>query len=104
MESINGAVFEEFCGKVDTLTEVVTDGQVKAREILIDVEYPEVGKVPLPGVAIMFFWTLQRITCSKCVNFSCPLNGVPKPVVDRYLEKNPVMREAWERTGHQLGC
>ena len=53
--------------------------------------------------AIMFFWTLYHTTCSKCVNFSCPLNRVPKPIVDTYLEKNSVMREAWERTGYKLG-
>jgi hypothetical protein len=52
---------------------------------------------------LMFFWTLQKYTCSRCVNFSCPLNRVPKAVVDKYLEKNPVMKEAWERSGYKLG-
>jgi len=31
---------------------MVDDPQVKAREALVEMEYPGVGKVPLPGVAI----------------------------------------------------
>ena len=48
---------------------------------------------------IIFFWTLQKYTCSKCVNFSCPLNRVSKEAVDEYLKRNPVMRKAWEEKG-----
>ena len=44
----------------------------------------------------------QTFFYPKCVNFSCPLNTVPKPVVDAYLKKNDVMREAWERSGWQV--
>ncbi len=49
-----------------------------------------------------FFWTLHKWTCSKCVNFSCPLNSVSKTVVDAYLEHNPVMLKAWEESGYRL--
>lgn len=52
---------------------------------------------------IIFFWTLQKYTCSKCVNFSCPLNRVPKEVVDEFLKRNPVMRKAWEEKGWETG-
>lgn len=52
---------------------------------------------------IISLWTLQKYTCSKCVNFSCPLNKVPKEVVDEYLIHNPVMRNAWEENGYQIG-
>jgi len=48
---------------------------------------------------MMFFWTLRKYTCSKCVNFSCLLNRVPKEVVDEYLKRNPLMRDALERNG-----
>jgi hypothetical protein len=48
---------------------------------------------------LMFFRTLLQFTCTRCVNFSCPLNRVPKPIVDAYLMRNPVMREAWEAKG-----
>jgi hypothetical protein len=36
------------------------------------------------------------------VNFSCPLNVVPKEVVDEYLRRNPVMRRAWLAHGWHL--
>jgi hypothetical protein len=48
---------------------------------------------------VMFFWTLRQVTCSRCVNFSCPLNSVPSEIVDAYLARNPVMREAWDASG-----
>jgi hypothetical protein len=51
---------------------------------------------------IFFFWTLKKYVCSACVNFSCPLNSVPKPTVDAYLMRNPVMREAWEKSGWEI--
>jgi hypothetical protein len=51
----------------------------------------------------MFFWTLQKYTCSRCVNFSCLFNRVPRDVVDQYLRRNPVMRQAWEENGWRLG-
>jgi hypothetical protein len=50
----------------------------------------------------LFFWTLHKYTCPQCVNFSCPLNQVPKEVVDEYLRRNPVMRQAWEAHGWRL--
>jgi hypothetical protein len=51
------------------------------------------------------FFTIKVLTriCTKCVNFSCPLNRVPKMVVDEYLKINPVMKEAWEKTGYKIG-
>lgn len=51
---------------------------------------------------ISFNYVLNVYVCSKCVNFSCPWNGVEKKVVDEYLRKNPVMQEAWEKSGYKL--
>ena len=51
---------------------------------------------------LVFWWTMKKHTCSNCVNFSCPLNGVPKKTIDEYLRRNPVMREAWEKAGWRL--
>lgn len=51
----------------------------------------------------MFFWTLRRYVCSQCVNFSCILNVVPNEIVDAYLARNPVMRQAWEDSGYRVG-
>ena len=49
-----------------------------------------------------FFRVLITRICPHCVNFSCPLNQVPKEVVDSYLMRNPVMKEAWELSGYVI--
>jgi len=80
---------------------------------LMSVNYAEFGLYALLGmigvtlatlmVGLQFLYILVYYFCSKCVNFSCPLNQVPKPMVDEYLERNPVMKEAWEGSGYKLG-
>jgi len=45
---------------------------------------------------------VRRTACNRCLNFSCPMNVVPKPAVDGYLPRNPEMRSAWEESGYQL--
>jgi hypothetical protein len=52
--------------------------------------------------ALGFALNLRRTVCTRCVNFSCPANRVPKPVIDAYLRLNPTMREAWEAAGYHL--
>ncbi|MCD4751675.1 MAG: hypothetical protein K8R40_01255 [Anaerolineaceae bacterium] len=52
-------------------------------------------------LVIFFHYLIYRV-CTTCVNFSCPLNRVPKAIVDRYLRKNEVMRTAWEDSGYEL--
>lgn len=58
------------------------------------------------GIASAFFITwitiMQLSSCKKCPNFSCPLSRVSKEVMDKYLQKNEVMRKAWEEAGYQL--
>jgi hypothetical protein len=49
--------------------------------------------------ATSFAYLLRRNICNRCVNFSCPLNHVPKNLVDIYLLQNPAMRIAWEKRG-----
>ena len=48
-------------------------------------------------------FNLRKHTCSRCINFSCPMNAVPQQFVDAYLERNPSMRAAWEASGYRLG-
>jgi hypothetical protein len=55
----------------------------------------------IAGLTIFFGILLLR-TCSKCVNFSCPLNRVPRHIIDAYLKKNPIMKEAWEAKGYSM--
>jgi crotonobetainyl-CoA:carnitine CoA-transferase CaiB-like acyl-CoA transferase len=38
------------CGKVNTISEMVADPQVRAREMLPAVDFPGVGAVPMPGI------------------------------------------------------
>lgn len=52
--------------------------------------------------AVGFAVDLSRQVCTRCVNFSCPLNRVPKAAVDAYLRRNPVILEAWQASGYQL--
>jgi hypothetical protein len=52
--------------------------------------------------SISWGYLLRRHVCTRCINFSCPMNAVPKPLVDAYLKNNPVMRLAWERSGYRL--
>lgn len=40
--------------------------------------------------------------CPKCVNFSCQFNRVPKSIADRYIQANPVMKDAWEKSGYKF--
>lgn len=42
------------CQKVNTVAETMTDLQLKAREMLVDMDYPGKGKIPIPGVVIKF--------------------------------------------------
>ncbi|HHS96889.1 MAG TPA: hypothetical protein ENK08_03180 [Chloroflexi bacterium] len=57
------------------------------------------------GTVLAFFQfavIIQRDFCQRCVNFSCPLNRVPRWMRDEYLRRNPVMRRAWEASGYRL--
>jgi hypothetical protein len=53
------------------------------------------------GIIFSFTFLFTRI-CTKCVNFSCPFNKVPKELVDLYLNKNPVMKKAWIEHNYNL--
>ena len=45
---------------------------------------------------------LHRNVCSRCINFSCPSNSVPKQLVDVYLRRNPEIQRAWEARGYRV--
>ncbi|MDY6918170.1 MAG: hypothetical protein SVP26_09575 [Chloroflexota bacterium] len=51
---------------------------------------------------VLWALTLWRYSCTRCVNFSCVFNRVPKDVVDEFLRRNPVMRKAWEESGWKV--
>ncbi|MHA1930026.1 MAG: hypothetical protein ACTSV2_15750 [Candidatus Thorarchaeota archaeon] len=55
----------------------------------------------IAGIGIVFWLaTLKIKICPRCLNFSCPLNSVPKDIVDSFLKRNPVMCQAWEDCGY----
>ena len=64
------------------------------------------GQILLAAIAVTsgvsWAYLLHRNVCSRCINFSCPLNAVPKATVAAYLHLNPVMRHAWEQSGYRL--
>ena len=53
-------------------------------------------------LTLVWFISMHFLGCSRCPNFSCPLNNVPKEVVDNYLKHNSVMRAAWEEKGYKI--
>lgn len=53
-------------------------------------------------LSLIWFISMHFLSCSKCPNFSCPLNNVSKEVVDEYLKRNSVMRKAWEEQGYLI--
>jgi hypothetical protein len=42
-----------------------------------------------------FFVTLKRFLCTQCMNFACPLNGVPDQVRRAFWLRNPEIGRAW---------
>lgn len=53
-------------------------------------------------LSVIWLVSMHFLSCSKCPNFSCPLNNVPKNIVDDYLRHNTIMRKAWEEQGYIL--
>ncbi|WP_455464240.1 hypothetical protein [Candidatus Hodarchaeum mangrovi] len=83
------------------VTELYSIATLQAQNILINKILIILAFTSLLG-GIYFFYILQKNICPKCVNFSCPLNRVSKELIDIYLKKNPVMREAWETAGYKI--
>jgi hypothetical protein len=48
------------------------------------------------SAAVSGAFILKRNVCSRCINFSCPLNSVPIWLVRAYLDRNPYLQAAWE--------
>jgi hypothetical protein len=48
------------------------------------------------SAAVSAAFILKRNVCTRCINFSCPLNSVPMRLIGAYLDRNPYLRAAWE--------
>ncbi len=55
----------------------------------LDVDDPWARPNPNVATNAAFFMTLKRFFCSQCMNFACPLNGVPDPVRTLFWARNP---------------
>ena len=44
---------------------------------------------------VVFFGALLKFKCSRCINFSCIFNRVPKSAIEAFLDRNPIMKQAW---------
>jgi hypothetical protein len=53
-------------------------------------------------LSLIWFISMHFLSCSKCPNFSCPLNNVSREVVNEFLKRNSVMRKAWEEQGYLI--
>lgn len=49
------------CARINTVPQATADPHIRAREMLVEVEHPEVGKVPLIGIPIKLSKTPGRI-------------------------------------------
>jgi hypothetical protein len=49
--------------------------------------------------SVSWGYLLRRNVCTRCIQFSCPMNAVPKALMNVYLQQNPVILEAWIRDG-----
>jgi hypothetical protein len=48
------------------------------------------------GVAVIFFSVMLRwYYCSRCINFSCPLNRVDHEIREEFWEHNPSDKKSW---------
>ena len=45
------------CSVVNTVDQLEKDPQVAAREMIVNIEYPELGNIPIPGLPIKFSLT-----------------------------------------------
>ncbi|MFX0184273.1 MAG: hypothetical protein ACFE95_14415 [Candidatus Hodarchaeota archaeon] len=50
-------------------------------------------------VMVYFTRVLLGHACKKCPNFSCAMNKTPSNIIEAFLDKNTVMKKAWEGVG-----
>ena len=53
--------------------------------------------VTLISYLIFIFLFLFKF-CPKCINFSCKFNKAPQELVDEYLKRNPIIKDAWNKS------
>lgn len=51
---------------------------------------------------IIWFIVLETKVCTSCINFACLLNKTPDEVRNKFFNKNPIIKEAWEKAGYKF--
>ncbi len=51
------------------------------------------------GLVYYFGKILLGDRCKRCPNFSCQMNAVPEKYITLFLQRNEVMRAAWQKAG-----
>ncbi len=54
------------------------------------------------GTLIITLLSLQKYSCSRCINFSCPFNRVSIDTINEFLKRNYVIKKAWEERGWKI--
>lgn len=84
------------CGAIMNVEQVVNDPQVKARDMIVEMDHPEAGKLRVPGVPIKFSATPAGIKCpapglgQHNVEIYKELLGMSKEEVDQLKEKGVI--------------
>ncbi len=72
-----------------------------AQNILI---YVLIGLLLTTILSFTTFYSMFLLTfCPRCINLSCPFNKVPKELADEYLRRNPIIKEAWDKSKKNKG-
>jgi CoA:oxalate CoA-transferase len=84
------------CGPVNTIAEAVEDRQIAARQMLVEVDQPGVGKIPIPGVAIRLSQSPGGVeTCAPALGehneeIYCGLLGLEREELTRLKQENVI--------------
>jgi hypothetical protein len=48
------------------------------------------------SLVLVTFILIKKYCCKKCVNLSCPLNGVADSIKEEFLNNNPLIYDSWK--------
>lgn len=51
---------------------------------------------------ILWIIVIQTKVCTDCINFACPLNRVPREIMNQFMFHNPIIKKAWEKEGYEF--
>ncbi|MBD3197586.1 MAG: hypothetical protein GF317_21205 [Candidatus Lokiarchaeota archaeon] len=51
---------------------------------------------------ILWLISVQTLVCTDCINLACPLNRVPENIRNEFINRNPIIKKAWEEKGYEF--